>query len=464
MAKHGMSQARSGGPLSQWWLAFAVGWLGLLSVSTGGCAAATGIPLSYHVGAKEEYATLYVPSAAVAKGATGRGPAVILLHGGFFGDDKPTRAMARKLARMGVLVAVPSYRGEKRGLDGERGQGKIDFCGGEVRDALVLQERLRERPDVDPGRIGLIGFSHGGCIALRTAESDPTVRAVVTYSAPTEAAYTYQHLRDHPLALFGFAGWLGGRLQAWVGGDPQTLPREWAERSPLYGPLPRMPLVLIHGTADHIVPVEETCWMRDALRKQGRQVTEHYFDRDGREVAPYPVCDRKPGVPGVSGVMGVMNRAEPVLEDGGAPAQVCPAEPVCRQERSLVAKNAGRPAKGRCPSWPPPALSRRPSCQGLIEAARRRFSQQLGEPRHGVEDDGDADERQQGDVPSSLETLEAREAHAGPLGNGALRESAGQPPVAGPVSQPHGDFCRSQQLKRQHMSCNVAKSSITGQI
>ncbi len=309
MVKHGMVyiHAPRGGPrnlfrsLASW----------VLLALMGGCASGPGVPMAYRVGKNREFATLYPPVSS-SQGRV-RGPAVVLLHGGFFGDDGPTRAMARELSARGVLAVVPSYRGEKRGLDGARSQGRIDFCGGEVEDTLVLLHRLRERPDVDPERIGLLGASHGGCIALRTAESDPRVKGVVTFSAPTEAAFTYQHLLDHPLGMLGFAGWLGGRLQAWVGGNPQALPRQWAARSPLYGPLPRMPLLLIHGTSDCIVPVDETCWMSDALRRQGRQVTERYFDHGGRDVPPYPVCGRQGGPPGIAGVV-----AAPQEAGGGA--------------------------------------------------------------------------------------------------------------------------------------------------
>lgn len=242
-------------------------------------------PIEYQVGPYTQTASLHAPLTRV-----GRRPAVILLHSGFFGVQRPDRDLAQELAVRGVVVAVPAYRGQKRLLDGERAEGGVEFCGGEVRDGAVLLERLRDRPDVR--RVGLIGFSHGACVALRMAAEEQGVSALVSFSAPTDAAGLYKHLTGAPLRNAGFNGWLAGRLQAFVGGEPDTVPDRWAERSPLReASRITAPIVIAHGLSDDIVPPEHACRLRDALRRGGRRVIERRFDTEGREI-PWaaPAC------------------------------------------------------------------------------------------------------------------------------------------------------------------------------
>jgi len=289
----------------------AVAAVALAAPSLVGCAAANaGLPLDYRVGAYREYATLYTPAvperAADATAARGRGgetpvaprrlPAVVVLHGGFWGDDAATDDVALALRARHVLAVVPSYRGEERRLDGRVGDGAVEFCAGEVDDALAVVQALRARPDVDPERIAVLGFSHGGCIALRAAALDPRLAAVVEFAGPVDAAYTMRFLEEHPMGMFGFAGWLRGRVESYVGSTPESAPGAWKARSPLYAAASlRPPLVVVHGTEDAIVPVRETCMLRDALAAAGRPVEEGYFEKNGTpDPSPAPVCPPPP--------------------------------------------------------------------------------------------------------------------------------------------------------------------------
>jgi dipeptidyl aminopeptidase/acylaminoacyl peptidase len=50
----------------------------------------------------------------------------------------------------------------------------------EVKDAEAGLEFMLERPEVDPGRIGVMGFSMGGVTAIRTAARRVEIRAVIS--------------------------------------------------------------------------------------------------------------------------------------------------------------------------------------------------------------------------------------------------------------------------------------------
>src|SRR5260370_19435904 len=71
----------------------------------------------------------------------------------------------REATAKGYVVIAPEYRGSI-------GYGKafydaIDYGGNEVDDVVAAVDVLKTRfPHVDPSRIGIIGWSHGGMITL----------------------------------------------------------------------------------------------------------------------------------------------------------------------------------------------------------------------------------------------------------------------------------------------------------
>lgn len=110
----------------------------------------------YPVGAVE--GDIYSP------GRGGRHGAIILLLGARPVDrnEPPLVRFAEGLSRTGLVVMVPVASG--------LAEGRIQA---EEVDALAQEvELLRARPDVDPARIGIIGFSVGGSVAIQ-ASTDP---------------------------------------------------------------------------------------------------------------------------------------------------------------------------------------------------------------------------------------------------------------------------------------------------
>ncbi len=232
------------------------------------------------------FATAFAPDSATAVPAKEKRPAVILLHPGFSGDGAETTWFAEMLAHKGAVVIVPSYRGEKRSLDGMRSDGKIEFCSGEVDDAQSALEALRARPDIDPDRIGVFGASHGGCIALRLALREPQLRAVATFSAPVAAEPLIRYVKSHPQGLFFFNYFLAHSLQKYIQGSPDEAIEQYTARSPLYGAFRlSMPIMIVHGSSDNVVPMQNACWLAQVLKQSGRTVKERWLGRGGKEIA-----------------------------------------------------------------------------------------------------------------------------------------------------------------------------------
>jgi MYXO-CTERM domain-containing protein len=90
------------------------------------------------------------------------------------------QAHARMLARHGYGVLLFDRRGE----GASEGDGNLFGWGGE-RDIFAAIDFLKDRPDVDPARIGGIGFSVGGELMLQAAAQNTDLVAVVSEGAGT---------------------------------------------------------------------------------------------------------------------------------------------------------------------------------------------------------------------------------------------------------------------------------------
>ncbi|MEW2380940.1 alpha/beta fold hydrolase [Micromonospora sp. NPDC047707] len=120
--------------------------------------------------------TLYLPEGASAGAKV---PAVLLAHG-FGGTKESVRADAEEIAGRGYAVLAWTARGFGR----SGGQIHLDHPDYEVRDAQRLLDWLAARPEIrtdatgDP-RVGVVGGSYGGGLALLLAAQDRRVDAIV---------------------------------------------------------------------------------------------------------------------------------------------------------------------------------------------------------------------------------------------------------------------------------------------
>lgn len=117
-----------------------------------------------HAKATTAIGTLYRVPAALAGGR--RVPAVILLHGA--GGILPARehAYARQLAAMGAAALVVDVFGARR----DRATGFMERLleiteTMAVADAYAALRYLQARPEIDPSRVVLVGFSYGAMAA-----------------------------------------------------------------------------------------------------------------------------------------------------------------------------------------------------------------------------------------------------------------------------------------------------------
>jgi uncharacterized protein len=137
-------------------------------------------------------ATLTLP-----ENASGPLPAVVLLQGSGPTDRDGNQPPAirtdllRQLAEAFAEAGVATLRYDKRGQYASKTAGPVaaDFVVWDhyVADARAAADFLRTRPEIDPARLGLLGHSEGGLVALAAADEIKPA-AIVLLATPGRPA------------------------------------------------------------------------------------------------------------------------------------------------------------------------------------------------------------------------------------------------------------------------------------
>lgn len=113
-------------------------------------------------------------------GATGKHPGAVLCHphplyGGNM-DNNVLLEVSRALTGVGIACLRFNFRGVGRS------QGSFDNGRGEQDDARAALDFLAGREEVDPDRIGVMGYSFGGMVALAAGGCAERARAIAAVS------------------------------------------------------------------------------------------------------------------------------------------------------------------------------------------------------------------------------------------------------------------------------------------
>jgi len=163
---------------------------------------------------------------------------------------------------------------------------------------------LRAQADkyrIDKARVGALGYSAGGTLACLLGMTEPAdqlegecphkeldsrVQAVVSYFAPSDLARLHADcalcIKTKPVLSEEFAqsGAVQFGLETWLGGPPSKAGERYIKASPIsYARKRAAPTLLLHGTADLVVPVSQSKLLEQALRAAGADVRLITFDR-----------------------------------------------------------------------------------------------------------------------------------------------------------------------------------------
>ena len=212
-------------------------------------------------------------------------PAVVCVHGGGWvgGDRKQMSQTIRTLARRGYVAVSPDYR-----------LAPHDHFPAPVEDCKAAVRWLRANAakyHIDPDHIGAVGFASGGHLACMlgmtekgdglegmggNADQSSRVQAVASFFGPTD------------LTAKDWGPDVAARnLIPLLGGTPEDQPEAYRKASPLtYAGKESAPLLLVHGAADKMVPVEQSRKLYDKIAAAGGSATLIVVEGEGHGFRP----------------------------------------------------------------------------------------------------------------------------------------------------------------------------------
>ena len=125
----------------------------------------------------------YVYEPLEKRGAAGH-PALIWVHGGVHSNwGTGYWPFVRQAVERGYVVIAPEYRGSTG--YGKEFHDAFDYGGYEVDDAVSAYDWLTANlPHVDPERVSMVGWSHGGYISLLAASRPPHPLKAIVANVP----------------------------------------------------------------------------------------------------------------------------------------------------------------------------------------------------------------------------------------------------------------------------------------
>ena len=201
-------------------------------------------------------------------------PLLVYVHGGVHSHVAPSMAhIMRELMDQGYVVIAPDYRGSTG--YGRQFYEQIDYGGLENDDVLAARNWMLEQyPSLlDPKRVGIIGWSHGGMISLMNIFDHPEAYAVAYAGVPVSDL----------VARMGYKGAGYRRMYSvpyHLGKTAEQNVNEYRRRSPVWNAAKlRTPLLIHTNTNDEDVNVLEVESLIRALKAEGKQFEYKIYDK-----------------------------------------------------------------------------------------------------------------------------------------------------------------------------------------
>ena len=197
------------------------------------------------------------------KSLHGKAPLIVLIHGGVHGDFNTFYAhIVRELIDQGYVIIAPEYRGSTG--YGSDFYEQIDYGGAEIDDVKAARDWAVENlTSIDPKRIGIMGWSHGGYQTLMNIFKFPDAYTVAYAGVPVSDLVARMGYKSQ-----GYRNTFKG----FIGKEAVDDPMEYRRRSPYFHAAELQTPLLIHtNTNDEDVNVMEVEHLIDALKGAGKK-------------------------------------------------------------------------------------------------------------------------------------------------------------------------------------------------
>ena len=200
-------------------------------------------------------------------------PLLVFPHGGVHSSfTSGSVHILREMVSQGYIVIAPDYRGSTG--YGRSFYENIDYGGLENEDVMAARDYMVECYDiVDPDRVGIIGWSHGGMITLMNLLRYPE-KFVCGYAGVPVSDVAYRLSYQEPAYSDNYT------VPYHIGGTPREKPEEYARRSPVtYAKQLTKPLRIVTCANDDDVSVTEVQRMIDSLTFYNRNFEYKVFPK-----------------------------------------------------------------------------------------------------------------------------------------------------------------------------------------
>ncbi|MDH5235394.1 MAG: alpha/beta fold hydrolase, partial [Gemmatimonadota bacterium] len=169
---------------------------------------------------------VYVFSPLTTRGARAHA-AIVWVHGGVHGNwDQNYLPFIIEAVERGYVIVAPEYRGSTG--YGAAHYNAIDYGGKELDDVEDAVDFLTARPEVDPARIGIMGWSHGGFITSHLMMRGAKARFVAGAAIVPTTNLIFRLSYKGPGYQRSFS------TQSGIRGLPFEQREEYLKRSPYY--------------------------------------------------------------------------------------------------------------------------------------------------------------------------------------------------------------------------------------
>ncbi|HSW54868.1 MAG TPA: prolyl oligopeptidase family serine peptidase [Ignavibacteriaceae bacterium] len=215
-------------------------------------------------------------------------PLIVFPHGGVHSNFSTYYThIIKELMYQRYIVVAAEYRGSTG--YGKSHYEKIDYGGLEIEDVDSSRKFMLDNYDfVDPERVGIVGWSHGGLIALMNIFKYPENYKVAFAGVPVSDLITrLGYMEDDYLELYS--------ADYHIGQTVEENPDEYKRRSPVHNACKLQTPLLIHtNTNDEDVNVIEVKMLIDTLKALKKDFEYeifqdlpggHSFDRQDTKLA-----------------------------------------------------------------------------------------------------------------------------------------------------------------------------------
>lgn len=217
----------------------------------------------------------------------GNGPfPVLILNHGYIDPGEYTNGRGLKreqdyFARHGYVVVHPDYRNH---AESDRiTDSEVGFRSGYTEDVINAIDALKHAnlPLIDTSRIGMLGHSMGGGIALNVIVTKPDLIRSVVLFAPVSSDMRDNYLR-----------WMIPNAEAKEAvesefGRPESNPALWDSLSAsTFLDSVAVPVLIHHGTSDDSVPLAWSEKLAETLKQNEKNVTLFIYPGEAHEFGP----------------------------------------------------------------------------------------------------------------------------------------------------------------------------------